>query len=53
MEEAALNIHDYWQVVDRWWTSTPIRREYREVTRDGRRLIEMREGCGEWTEVER
>lgn len=43
-------LHEEWNVVDQWWTETPIRRHYRDITRLGRRRVEMREIFGqEWT----
>lgn len=44
-------IHEEWRIIDRWWTDEPIKREYRDVTRDGRRVVEFRVEDGEWQEA--
>jgi hypothetical protein len=45
-------INEEWTVIDRWWTSDPIERNYRNVTRDGITLDEVRDQVtGEWRPI--
>lgn len=40
----SVEVIETWEVVDRWWTDSPIRRAFADVWWAGSRLIFVREG---------
>ena len=47
-----VTINEEWTAIDRWWTEFPIVRKFRDVTRNGVKLVEVREEPdGTWNPV--
>lgn len=42
VEKTMITILEEWQVLDRWWTDSPVNREYIEVLWDGHKIVFVR-----------
>jgi hypothetical protein len=43
---------DTWKVIDRWWTDKPTVIWWREIKRDGKKVVQRHRRGERWTDVE-